>query len=346
MSRRILVALLAALLLGACSPREEPLYQNRILAFGTLVDLTLYGVKPELAQEAATRMTQEFTLMNDAWHAWRPSTLGTFNEECAAGQPFKADPKVLPLVVQSKALAEASGGLFDPAAGRLFALWHFQRDDPHGTPPDAATVAALVAQHPAMSDIEIHGETVTCHNPAVKLDLGGFAKGYGVDRIIDMLRGMGIRNAIVNAGGDLRAIGSHGKRPWRIGVQDPRGEGTVLASIDVRGDESVFTSGDYERYYVYEGQRYHHILDPRTGYPSRGATSVTVIHGNGAEADAAATALMVAGPKEWEAVARNMGIKYVMLVDSEGTVHMNPAMAGRVHFEESPAPKVVLSPEL
>ena len=120
----------------------------------------------------------------------------------------------------------------------------------------------------------------------------------------------------------------------------------MLASLEVQGDESVFTSGDYERYYEYQGKRYHHILDPRTGYPSQGATSVTVIHDNGAEADAAATALMVAGPKDWYEVARHMGIKYVMLVDDEGVVHMNPAMAARVHFEGAQPPKVILSREL
>lgn len=343
MRRALLPALL--LLLSACTPRPEALYETQVLAFGTLIDLTIYGAPRELAEAAATRMSGELTLMNDAWHAWRPSTLGEFNTRCASGEPFAADPGLLPLIRLSHDLAEASGELFNPAASRLFALWGFHSDDPHGPPPAAEAVAELVAQHPSMADVHIEGGTVQCTNPAVKLDLGGIAKGYGVDRIIDMLREMGIENAIINGGGGLRAIGRHGERPWRIGIRDPRGPGSI-AAVEVSGDESVFTSGDYERYYEHEGRRYHHIIDPRSGYPAAGTRSVTVIADNGTLADAAATALVVAGPEAWRSVARDMGIRYVMLIDSEGTVHMNPAMAERVSFVNDPPPRVVISAPL
>ena len=143
--------------------------------------------------------------------------------------------------------------------------------------------------------------------------------------MIDLLRARGIHNAIVNAGGDLRAIGTHGARPWHIGIRHPRKDG-ILASIDSAGDTSIFTSGDYERLFEVNGKRFHHILDPRTGYPATGTVAVTVVHENGAIADAAATALFVAGPADWADIARQMGIDRVMLVDSEGTIHMTPAM--------------------
>lgn len=344
--KRISLLLLAAVLaVGACSPVDEPLFQTRLLAFGTLVDLSIWGASPEQAERAAEALSRDLNYMNETWHAWRPSTLSALNGQLASGKTFRADPAVLPLVRQSRALAEASGELFDPAIGKLIALWGFHSDEPHGPPPDPRSVAQLVAQHPTMRDIHIDGDTLRCDNPAVQLDFGGFAKGYGVDRMIEKLQAMGIRNAIVNAGGDLRAIGRHGERPWHIGIQHPRAGG-VLASLETDGDDSVFTSGDYERYYVHEGRRFHHIIDPRTGFPAEGASSVTVIHDNGAEADAAATALLVAGPAQWYRVAKSMGIKYVMLVDAGGDVHMNPAMATRVHFEVEPIPHVILSDEL
>jgi thiamine biosynthesis lipoprotein len=106
----------------------------------------------------------------------------------------------------------------------------------------------------------------------------------------------------------------------------------VFAIIEVSGDESVFTSGDYERNFIYQGQTYHHIIDPRTGYPASGSRSVTVVHSDAVTADAAATALFVAGPEGWVGVARDMGLRYVMLVDEAGTVHLTPAMAKRVEF--------------
>ena len=159
------------------------------------------------------------------------------------------------------------------------------------------------------------------------------------------LRDMGVRNAIVNAGGDLRAIGRRGNRPWRVGIRHPQGSG-VLASVEIESDESVFTSGNYERYRIHEGVRYSHIIDPRTGMPVNHIASATVIHHNGAVADAAATALTIAGPMDWPRIAKQMGIKYVMLVDEKGTVYMNPAMAKRVRFEGKNEPAIVISEPL
>ena len=108
----------------------------------------------------------------------------------------------------------------------------------------------------------------------------------------------------------------------------------------MQGDESIVTSGDYERYFEYQGKRYAHILDPRSGYPATGARSITVLHGNATVADAASTALMVAGKTEWRQVARAMGIQQVMRIERDGTVQMTPALAKRLRFEINPAPKV------
>ena len=337
---------LLALALAACDRSGGAVYQQQFFAFGTLVDVTIYGADTALAQKATDAAEQDFHRMHRAWHAWHPSDLTRTNHRLATGRAFKAPASVLALIRRSRVLARRSDGLFDPAVGKLLALWGFESDTPpSGPPPDPARIKALVAAHPSMEDIEVRGDRVRCTNPAVQLDFGAFAKGYGVDQVIEHLRRLGIRNAIVDAGGDLRAIGRHGDRPWRIGIRAPRGPG-VLASVEVSGDQSVFTSGDYERYFMYKGKRYHHILDPRTGYPARGTVSVTVIDPDAAVADAAATALFVAGPKQWVTIARRMGIHYVMLVDDQGTVHMNPAMAKRIHFETDKAPKVVLSPSL
>jgi thiamine biosynthesis lipoprotein len=252
---------------------------------------------------------------------------------------------IVPLILRGRELAAQSGDLFNPAIGGLIRLWGFGSDDPpHGPPPDGAAVGALVAQRPRMADIVLDGARVRSRNPAVRLDLGAFAKGYALDRAIERLRAAGVANAIVNAGGDLRAIGRHGERPWRIGIRHPRGGG-VLAAVEVAGDESVVTSGDYERYFEWGGARYHHIIDPRTGYPTRGVTSVTVFARQGDLADAAATAILVAGGKDWLPVARAMGVSGVMVVEEEGTVQMTPNLRARIRFETAP-PKLVLSAPL
>lgn len=194
-----------------------------------------------------------------------------------------------------------------------------------------------------MSKLVLEDDQLSSDNPDVLIDVGGYAKGYAVDQAIDQLRHMGINNAIVNAGGDLRAIGSKGKKSWRIGIRHPRQPG-VIASLETHGDESVFTSGDYERYFEYQGQRYHHIIDPRIGRPAQNTSSVTIIHRDAISADAAATAVFIAGPEQWRETARAMGIDEVMLIDQQGVIYMTEAMTRRVHFETDTPAKTIIVP--
>jgi len=316
------------------------------LAFGTLIEVQIWGIDEITGHQAVEAITKDFKYMHQAWHAWHPGVLGRINQLLPTGEKFTVAPSVIPLVKLAKDLSARSGNRFNPAIGNLIRLWGFASDlPPKGPPPTPQQIEDELAKKPTMDDIVLQGISIRSRNPAVRLDFGGFAKGYGVDAAIDHLREMGIKHAVVNAGGDLRAIGRHGDRPWRVGIRDPRGSG-ILASVEVEGDESVFTSGDYERFFEYDGVKYHHIIDPRTGYPARGAISVTVFHDNAAEADAAATALFVAGPEEWFEVAKAMGVKGVMLIDTNGTIYMTPGLKNRIYFEDSKKSEIIYSQSL
>lgn len=323
--------LIALLLLGGCE-KDQPVYNSRFLAFGTLTDISIVGIPRKRAESAVDTLEDDFAIMHKAWHAWAPGPLTRTNNLLAEGVRFAVPPSVLTLMKKSRELARQSDQLFNPAVGRLIRLWGFQSDTiKDQRPPDDAAIAKLLEANPSMEDIQIDGIHAQCSNPAVQLDFGAIGKGYGIDLAIEHLKEMGIKNAIVNSGGDLRAIGSRSGHPWRIAIRSPSGSGT-LGFLYVSGDESVFTSGDYERNYLWQGTLYHHIIDPRTGYPARGTRSVTVIHENATVADAAATALFVAGPKNWHRIAKQMGIKYVLLIDEHNVVHMNPAMQKRVQL--------------
>lgn len=325
------ILLLAAFLTG-CSDNDT-VFQDQFFAFGTLIEVSIYGVDPSLATRASEQIEQDFLNMHANWHAWLPGELSATNEQLASLQPFTADAAILPLLLEAGRLSELSNGLFNPTIGKLIALWGFHDNAlPIGTLPDTAAIAALIAQAPGVSDITFTGTGLVNRNPAVSYDLGAFAKGYAIDRAIERLREFGIQNAIVNAGGDLRAIGQHGDRPWRIGIRHPRAN-SILASVEIEANDSVFTSGDYERFFEVDGKRYHHIIDPRSGYPADTTMSVTVIHENAATADAAATALFVAGPEDWVVIARKLGIGLVMLINSDGIIHMSPAMQSRIRLE-------------
>lgn len=330
--------LLGLLLLGlvACQPRSDiKVTKDTMLAFGTFVEVTLINVPETNKHDVLKSISTDLDFMHFAYHAWKPGPIGRTNQLLEAAGEFTANPSVVPLLVKAQTLAKQSHDLFNPAIGRLMKLWGYQDDmPPEGPPPTDAEIQALVRQHPSMSDLIIQGIRIRNTNPAVQLDLGAIGKGYAVDFVIANLKAMGINNAIINAGGNLKVIGQHGDRPWHIGIRDPRGS-DVIASLDARDGEGVFTSGDYERFYMYQGKRYHHIIDPRTGYPADKTRSATVIHTDGALADAASTALFVAGPQEFARIAKDMGVTQVMLIDNSGVIYLTPQMQQRIHFEKT-----------
>lgn len=342
---RVLLSALLLFGLAACE-RAPEVHRHAFFAFGTLVELSVAGVDPQRAAEAAEAVEQVFQEDHRLWHAWHPGPLVDLNRALAAGQGAYPDPSIHRLLELAAPLAARSGYRFDPAISGLVRLWGFHADTPpQGPPPGAGALRAWREGKPTLADLYWDEGQVFSRNPALQLDFGAFAKGHALDQAIARLRALGIDHAIVNAGGDLRAIGRRADRPWRIGIRHPRAPG-VLASLSVEDDESLFTSGDYERFFEYEGERYHHILDPFSGLPARGTTSVTVLHGDATTADAAATALFVAGPDQWQEVARAMGLRYVLLIDAEGVAHLSPAMAARIHFETDPPPPVRLGEPL
>ncbi len=339
-----LLAIVLLITISACDRTQQAqLHQQQILALGTLVDISIYGSDDQTAQTAIQKITNEMEHIHHKWHAWQPSPLIRINEQLAAGETIELDNDSRDLIAKGINLAEQSDQLFNPAAGKLIALWGFHSDERLDTaPPSQEEINLLTQQAPKMSDLTLNGNRLSSSNASAQLDVGGFAKGYAIDTVIAELRKLGIKNAIVNAGGDLRAIGDKGERPWRIGIRDPRTPG-VIASLTTQTDESVFTSGDYERYFYYDGKRYHHIIDPRSGYPAEGFASVTVVNKDATTADAAATAILIAGPEKWIQIAKAMRLEEVMVIDDAGTVFMTAAIAKRIRFEVEPAPKTVIT---
>ena len=317
------------LLLGGCRG-EAPVINARFSAFGTLVDLSLVRVNDLQSSQAASLIAQDFKRLEQEWSPRPPSPLGRVNEILPTGESFVAPPSVLSLVRLSQELSERSGGLFNPAIGRLLDLWGFQGEPLESHPPPSeGAIARLVAANPRMSDIRIAGLELQGNNGALKLDFDAIAKGAAVDLAIARLRDLGIRDAQVQVGGVLRAIGDRSGQPWRVPIRRASGSG-VLAVLKIRGDESMATAAVYDRNFIFGGMTYHDILDPRTGRPADGTQSVTVVHRDAATAEAAASAIFVAGPKAWVGTARALGVRYALLIDSHGTVHLSPELHARI----------------
>ncbi|MCK9201286.1 MAG: FAD:protein FMN transferase [Gallionella sp.] len=321
-------------LLSACG--KEPLYHEQGYVFGTLVDVSIYGEDEAKARTAVGEVLQEFQRLHDELHAWQPSELSELNAAFAKGEGKAVSPELAAMLRDAAQLSAQSEGLFNPAIGGLIGVWGFQSDEFKPLLPDAEKVAALVKTNPQMGDIVFDGDKVSSRNRAVQLDLGGYAKGYALDRAAELLRKRGIRNALVNIGGNVMALGRHGDRPWRVGIQHPRKSG-ALASLELHDGEAIGTSGDYQRYFELDGKRYCHLIDPRSGWPVQGVQAVTVLTRGeraGLLSDAASKPLFVAGKDGWRAAAQRMQLPEAMLVDAQGGIHLTAALQKRLEFAD------------
>jgi len=326
--------------LSACSKSDDTtgkIIKDSQFVFGTIVDITFYGDKSMDATAALQSISHDLKHLHKAWHPWDTQAMGRANKLIKTTEWFSYNPSIHTLLVDGKKYSLLSKGLFNPTMGNFTKLWGFSSEELLRTePPSKKEVNSLLAQSPSMNDISFNGIRIKSSNPNIVFDFGGMAKGLAVDIVLKTLKDFNIHNAMINAGGDIKVIGQRGNRPWHIGIRHPRKKDSVLAGVDLHSNESIFTSGDYERYFIHNGVRYHHILDPRTGYPANKTMSVTVIDSNAALADAAATALFVAGPAEWYDIAKSLGIKFVLLVDVKGDIHMNPAMQKRITLHDAP----------
>ena len=261
---------------------------------GTVVSVVVAGLSRDAADRAADAAFREMRRVESLMSTYLPdSDLSRLN--AAAGRGWRAvHPEVAAVIREGLRVARLSGGAFDPSVYPVWALWRFEE----GSRPPAPEALHRALAHVDYRNVEVDERgRVRLAEPGTALGLGGIAKGYAVDRALAVLRRSGASGAMVNAGGDLAVWGRPAPdRPWRVGVRDPRNPRGLLGTLSVETG-AVATSGDYERFFVWKGVRYHHILDPRTGMPARGCRSVTVLHTSAMTADALATAVFVLGPR-------------------------------------------------
>lgn len=340
----VIALLLFVVGLAGCAGKD-PVARGKVEAFGSTVELTMIGINRQHAARITAELNDDLRTMEQAWHAWHEGPVTRVNFLFNSGaQPFAAPPSVLPILKLSKALSQQSEGLFNPAIGHLYRAWGF-----HGRPlrcmepPDPDVIDTVVDNRPSMDDIQIEGFRIWSSNDAVKLDFRGIQRGFAIDQAVARLQEHGINNATVAIDGNLRAIGSRDGHAWSVPIRGPEGAG-LLATLQIKGNEAAFTAALDNHSIVTDGRPIHDLIDPRTGYPAEGATSVTVLHPNASTADAAANALFVAGPGEWHRIARLLGIEYVMLTDRQGRLHMNPEMQARVKLHAKNREIVISEP--
>jgi thiamine biosynthesis lipoprotein len=302
-----------------CSSGNKQVFSESKLIMGTVVQMT---VATRTEQEARSAMQEAFAEIERAdglLSSYREGSLiAKLNREGHDHKvPFEKD--IFDLMDEAATMSEASGGAFDLTIWPVASLWGF---DKGGVLPDKGSLEDAVAKVGYRNlHLDKKNRSVGFHRRGMGVDLGAIAKGWAVDRAMARLAARGIDHAIIDAGGDLRIAGSRpGKGFWRIGVQHPREPGVLLLTFDLT-DTAIVTSGDYERFFIEGGVRYHHILDPVTGMPATGCQSVTVLAATAAEADAAATAAFVLGPERGISFLRSRPGVRGLIVDADGALH-------------------------
>ncbi len=316
---RLLLIIITALSVACSSPSD--IHETRFI-MGTLVEFTIAGSEQNQAEQAVTEAAIEMQRIEDIFTIYGDvsNSVKAFNDS-PPNTIVKLDDEVADLLDMALKIKQLSGGTFDPALAGLNLLWGFSQTDSPTAPPQAAAIKKAI---PPGHCIKKQQQGWIRLDSRCLLDFGAIAKGYAIDRGIAVLQSHGISHAIINAGGDIRLIGKHGDKPWRIGIRHPRNKAEVIASLELEGDVSVVTSGDYERYFIHNGQRYHHILNPKTGWPVAEIQSATVIAPNATLADAWSTALFVSGKAGVLAINNlNYG---VLLVNNKGEIINNKAM--------------------
>ena len=321
----LIILIIGIFFTHGCADVRKPYSETRFM-MGTLVDVVVYHD----GDTAGGAVQQAFHRMSEVEQAAHIKGQDSPLIQLREGRGVTLSGDVALIMQTAMAVSIATSGAFDPTLGQIVDLWGLGTDQPRLPDPDEIHQALKEAGYRRVP------RTGCCEEgQAVWLDLGGVAKGFAVDEAVRVLRNAGVVAGIVNAGGDLRSFGyKPGKRLWKIGIQDPDDPQELAGILEV-GEVSVATSGDYQRYFEFEGTRYHHILDPSTGYPARsGIRSATVLARDCALADALATAAFVMGSKAGLNLLEGWEDVEGILISEDGDYHMTSGIGKKYRFEK------------
>lgn len=321
-------SLAAALLLTAPEP---PVPTEGRDMMGTRVTVAI-SAPPEEAARGFRAAFAVFERVDEVMNEWRPeSPLSAINAAAGKKEAPIVPPDLCEVIKASLDGARRTGGLFDPSWAALRDLWKFGSDQT-GTPPDPR---AVKERCPLVDYKKVHvgslrdGCKVSLEKPGMKLGLGGIAKGWGVDRAVAALRAAGFKDFFVQAGGDLYAAGKKNGHPWRVGIRDPRGPAEKTFALLEVSDAAFSTSGDYEHFFLVDGVRYHHLIDPRTCQPAKASRSATILAKTAADAEFLTKATFILGGAEGVKLADDWGAAAV-LVGSDNKVVFSKSLEGKL----------------
>jgi len=320
MKRFYIFFIVAALSVAACSDRRLKNVQKTESIMGTNVTITVVAPSLEEGSIAIDAGMAELRRLDAMMSLYKERSEITRVNQAAGLHPVPVSPEMIEITDCAMEASRISGGVFDITIGPLVVLWQMRLKEGK-TPNDGeiARIRGLVDYRNIRIDKK--ASTIYLAKRGMIMDLGGM-KGYMADRVADLFRKRGITNAVIAVAGDIWVLGHREDgKSWRIGIQHPRDQDKVLAVLEL-SDKYISTSGDYERYVIREKKRYHHIIDPRTGRPSTGIISATLIGDRGARIDPLAKAPFILGVAEGMNIVNKIGAEAI-IVNEQGEVFMS-----------------------
>jgi len=309
-------------LLATVAPAHAEWYEREEAIMGTRVAVQLWATDPELAGRAIDAVMADMRRTDELMSTYKPdSQLSQVNAH-AYERPVQVDADIIDVVEKSLEYSRLSDGAFDITYASVGYLYDYRT---HVHPTEAQIASALKAVDYRQLSVDREARTIRFLQPGMRIDLGGIAKGWSVDRGVEILKGLGIEHAMVNAGGDTRLLGDRRGKPWIVGIRDPRKDGVVVARIPLQ-DEALSTSGDYERYFEEDGVRYHHILVPGTGRSPGAVRSVTIIAPTATRTDGLTKPVFILGVERGMEFVRRVGGVEAVIVDAEGRIFYSPGL--------------------
>ncbi len=321
MKRISFLGVLLFLSVAGCSRQEPSLktVQKTESIMGTEVTVTVVSRTAEEGDAAIDAAMAEIKRLDRMMSLYKDESEITRVNLAAGRKAVNVSPEMIEVVKRAERISKLSDGAFDVTVGPLVVLWQMRLKEGR-VPTDEEIKRILPRVGHQNIIIGDKASTLFLRKPDMIMDFGGCAKGYAADRAADVLRKRGIQNGIVAIAGDIRVMGRRPDgSPWRIGVQHPRQADKTLIVLEL-SDKSISTSGDYERFQIANKKRYHHILDPRTGKPSQGMESVTVIGDRGAVIDPLTTALFILGPDKGMKLVKDLGCDAIFVDDRGRTI--------------------------
>ncbi len=300
------------------------------LAMGSSLQVTLWTADDPGATAAFDAVFAEFERLDRLMSVWKEGSDVQRLNLAAGSHPVPVSAETFEVLTIARQVSEWTGGKFDVTFGALSGLWKFDQDQDDSIPPRAAVAARLPDVDYAALELDPASRTAFLRRRGMRAHLGGIGKGYAVDRGAALLRARGFTDFMIQSGGDLFVSGRRGDRPWRLGIRDPRGPADrSFAALDL-SNGTFSTSGDYERFFMKNGVRYHHILDPDLGEPARLCRSVTIVADKAVLADALSTGVFILGPEKGMALIERLPEVEGVIVTSDNRLLVSNGLKDRL----------------